>query len=77
MTEADKDHRDGDESWDYSEILRIHNCERLEVDLTISGNQRIANLMKGKILIFEDIQELDIDRFDIGETNNDGTVSRI
>ena len=77
MTEADKDHRDGDESWDYSEILRIYNCERLEVDLTISGNQRIANLMKGKILIFEDIQELDIDRFDIGETNNDGTVSRI
>ena len=77
MTEADKDHRDGDESWDYSEILRIYNCERLEVDLTISGNQRIANLMKGKILIFENIQELDIDRFDIGETNNDGTVSRI
>ena len=32
--------------------------------------------MKGKILILEDIQELDIDRFNIGETSDDGTVSK-
>ena len=77
VRQADDDHRDGgDDSWEYSEILRIYNCERLEVDLTISGNDRIANLMKGKILILEDIQELDMDRFNIGETSDDGTVSK-
>ena len=72
---ADEDHRDGDDSWEYSEILRIYECERLEVDLRISGNDRVANLMKGKILILEDITELDIERFEVGETSDDGTVS--
>ena len=72
---ADEDHRDDDNSWEYSEILRIYECERLEVDLRISGNDRVANLMKGKILILEDITELDIERFEVGETSDDGTVS--
>ena len=73
---ADEDHRtDGDDSWEFSEILRIYECERLEVDLRISGNDRVANLMKGKILILEDITELDIERFEVGETSDDGTVS--
>ena len=72
---ADEDHRtDGDDSWEFSEILRIYECERLEVDLRISGNDRVANLMKGKILILEDITELDIERFEVGETSDDGTV---
>ena len=73
---ADEDHRtDGDDSWEFSEILRIYECERLEVDLRISGNDRVANLMKGKILILEDITELDVERFEVGETSDDGTVS--
>ena len=72
---ADDDHRDGDNSWEYSEILRIYECESLEVDLRISGNDRVANLMKGIILILEDITELDIERFEVGETSDDGTVS--
>ena len=72
---ADEDHRtDGDDSWEFSEILRIYECERLEVDLRISGNDRVANLMKGKILILEDITELDVERFEVGETSDDGTV---
>ena len=76
VTMADDNHRtDGDDSWEFSEILRIYECERLEVDLRISGNDRVANLMKGKILILEDITELDIERFEVGETSDDGTVS--
>ena len=75
VTMADDNHRtDGDDSWEFSEILRIYECERLEVDLRISGNDRVANLMKGKILILEDITELDIERFEVGETSDDGTV---
>lgn len=65
--------RDDDDPWYEAEILRIYDCKRLEMDLRV-GRDTFADYMRDKILIVEDIEELDVFEFTVGEDNAIGTV---
>jgi len=68
--------RDDDDPWYEAEILRIYDCKRLEMDLRV-GRDTFADYMRDKILIVEDIEELDVFEFTVGEDNAIGTFSSI
>ena len=54
------------EGWQKSEILLIANCSTLEVYLRKEENS-IADLMDGKMLIIENVTELKLNEFLVGD----------
>ena len=60
------DFDDGFEGWHKSEILQIANCSTLEVYLR-KEEDSIADLMDGKMLIIENVTELKLNEFLVGD----------
>ena len=72
-----EDDQDGSTDWFRSEIFRIHGCKTLRLRLT-SGRNSLADYFDGKLLIVEDIKNLELQEFDVGKrpsSSNYGTVS--
>ena len=57
---------DAVEGWQKSEILQIANCSTLEVYLR-KEEDSIADLMDGKMLIIENVTELKLNEFLVGD----------
>ena len=60
-----EDFEEASSEWHKVEIMRIHDCEELEVDLSQSVDD-IGDKMTGKVLIIENIAKLDVKRFEAG-----------
>ena len=72
-----EDEQDGSTDWYKSEILRIHGCKTLRLRLP-SGRNTLADYFDGKLLIIENIENLELQDFDVGKlptSSNYGTVS--
>ena len=74
MDDVDDEFRKVD--WWKADILRIYDCQRLEIDLR-KGRDNFADYFHDKVLIIENIQELDVFEFTVGEDSAIGTVSMI
>ena len=70
------DFEDVNENWYKSEIFRIFNCTVLEVVLK-KGKDGIADQMDGKLLLIEQIAELELTEFLVGVDPNIGDRGRV
>lgn len=64
--------------WNQAEIFRIHGCKALRLRLD-DGRNTLADRFDQKILIVEDIEELELLQFRVGEvprTSTTGTVKK-
>ena len=71
------DEQGDSKDWYKSEIFRIYGCKTLRLKLR-SGRDSLADYFHEKLLIIEDIDNLELQEFEVGRlpsTSNYGTVS--
>ena len=67
----------GNTDWFQAEIFRIYDCKTLRLRLT-DGRDSLADYFRQKLLIVEQIDNLELQEFDVGKlptSSNYGTVS--
>ena len=68
----DNQHYDEDKNidWSESEVLYVHDCDKLELNLqedSTTKSKYIQDLMYGALFILENVAELTIETFEVGE----------